>query len=264
MLQLQKNDKISIIYKIVILGFGLSVIYHYILGAYLGYDFPYNTFLFTPNDKFADFTNVIKVIKNLNPYDTNYLCSGYPPLAYIFAFPFSLIPIKISLIVFFLLFVSIFVVYFLHQKPSQVELFKAVTIVLFSYPFLFCFDRANFEILVFLFVVLFIFYLRKDKMIISSIFLSFAISIKLFPAVFLILFFSKKNYKYLILILVACIVETTLSLYMFKGSPISNINGLIFWWGKVRESHIIGDGGLGFGYSIFAIVNTIVFVCGCF
>lgn len=255
----QKKEKISIVFIIVILGFGLSVIYHYILGAYLGYGFPYNTFLFNPADKFADFTNIVRMAKNLNPY-----YSGswplYFPFGFISAFLLSLIPVKISLVAFFLLFISIFVVYFLHQKPSQIELFKGVTIVLFSYPFLFCFDRANFEMLVFLFVVLFVFYLRKDKMIISSIFLSFAISIKLFPAVFLILFFSKKNYKYLILILVACIVETILSLYMVKGSPISNINDLIFWLGKYRESYIIGNGGLGFGHSIFGIVKTILFV----
>ena len=77
---------------IVMLGFVLSVFKHYILGAYAHLSYPYNTFLFTPDDRFNDFFNMLRACKDNNPYLTSYwLKSVYFPAANTFFYVFGLI-----------------------------------------------------------------------------------------------------------------------------------------------------------------------------
>lgn len=47
--------KLKLITFIGIVGFNIVVFYHYILGMYLNFPWPHNSFLFTPDDRFMNF-----------------------------------------------------------------------------------------------------------------------------------------------------------------------------------------------------------------
>jgi hypothetical protein len=58
---MSKEEKIRIFVLIILTGFIVSVVYHYVLGAYFLKGYPANSFLFTPLDKLNDFFNVYAV-----------------------------------------------------------------------------------------------------------------------------------------------------------------------------------------------------------
>lgn len=71
-------------------------------------------------------------------------------------------------------------------------------LILFSSPFLFCFDRANSVILTLISLALFVAYrddINKEKKFLSYIFLSISAGIKISPALFGILLIREKKYK---------------------------------------------------------------------
>ncbi len=54
------DKKIDLLCLIIVIGFFSAVAFHYYMGSYLGRSYPYNTFLFSPNDHFNDFFNVLR------------------------------------------------------------------------------------------------------------------------------------------------------------------------------------------------------------
>ncbi len=65
---MSKEEKIYTLALIVLVGFFVAVLFHYIQRVYLGKGYPYNTFLFHPEVRFSDFYNVVFSNKDLNPY----------------------------------------------------------------------------------------------------------------------------------------------------------------------------------------------------
>ncbi len=63
-----RSKKIYFLSVIVLVGLGLSVVYHYYYGVIKGLPYPYTTFLFLPSVRFSDFSSVIKDSQTLNPY----------------------------------------------------------------------------------------------------------------------------------------------------------------------------------------------------
>ena len=55
--------------NIILFGFVAAVIFHYIFGAYLKLGYPFNTFLFSQDDKFNDFFHPLSAAALKNPYD---------------------------------------------------------------------------------------------------------------------------------------------------------------------------------------------------
>ena len=100
------QEKINLISTILVVGFTLAVFYHYIEGMYHRQGYPFNTFLFIPQDRFMDFFNNFNI--SLNPYSQDIL-GAYFPVSYIilglfFRFPSDLL---------FAFIIGFFVLYFL-------------------------------------------------------------------------------------------------------------------------------------------------------
>lgn len=51
----QSQIRTEILVSIITLGFIIALFFKYVQGAYLHMDFPFNTFLFAPDDRFRDF-----------------------------------------------------------------------------------------------------------------------------------------------------------------------------------------------------------------
>jgi putative copper resistance protein D len=100
------------------------------------------------------------------------------------------------------LFLAIFVagmIFFCAQflrTENRIDYVRNVFVFAFlTYPFLFNIDRSNFECLLFVHQALFIYFYTRKKYLLSSIFLSFAVAMKAYPVIFLLLFIADKKFK---------------------------------------------------------------------
>lgn len=257
---MKKLQKIDIISIIIIAGFSLAVFYHYVLGTYLGLSYPFNTFLFRPDDKFMDFYNMLA-----SPYVNGKLLITQFPFGQRLAQAFTILPANVGLTVFIAIFLTFFlyVNYLNLNTDIKEQTIKNVFVFSFmTYPFLMVVDRANFEAFVFIFLYLFIFFYRKQKTIFSIIFLSFAISMKLFPAVFLVLLFSDKKYKEAIYTVLLVMIISLCGYLSYDGGLMQNIGDHLTQLNFYSRMYAIGNDGLFFGNSLWGLVKLIVIGIG--
>ena len=111
-----KTEKILVLSSIVLVGFTAAVIFHYILGFYLGLGGPYNSFLFGADYAFCDFVELVPLAKGLAPYHTTSAWIGYFPLTYILLFPLALIKNKY---IAYLIFASMFMIFLVFTNFSH-------------------------------------------------------------------------------------------------------------------------------------------------
>lgn len=264
---MEKDSKINLISAIILVGFALAVFFHYVMGAYLHHSYPYNTFLFAPHGRFSDFFDSIRHASQLNPYfvESKLEPAVYFPFAYLFLYLIFLIgkTFTFSLIISIFL-LALFLVYFNYkflktENSEKISLFKNIFIFSFlSYPFLFVIDRGNIESFVFIFIALFFyFYLKKDYMK-GIIFLSFAIAMKMYPGIFLLLFLKDKKYREIAYAVFLTFALTFTSLLIFKGSLYSNIHGMFSGLNYFKNAYIIGSMGTNYNSSLFGIIKICV------
>ena len=76
--QMDKETKIRNIVAIILIGFVASLFFHYLKGVYLNLPYPHNTFLFRPDDKFADFFVLYDIMEYRSPYIGDHLSAQFP------------------------------------------------------------------------------------------------------------------------------------------------------------------------------------------
>jgi len=225
-LHLEKKAKVLILCFIVVMGFGIGVALNYFRGAYDNLPYPYNTFLLIPSGKFSDYYDVLRDGHSLSPY-LEFKSAQYPFLAFLGYLLSSLsIPFEV-----FILFVSgLFLLFSIHylRIGTWIESVTPIFVIPFlSYPFLFTVERGNFEILLFVLLLAFIFFFTRKQYLVSALILSFAIAMKVYPAVMLILFIPEKKYREMIISVVSTILITLICLLLFKGGLIPNLTFLL-------------------------------------
>ncbi len=255
-----KIEKLKLIVFIGIVGFISAVIYHYVLGFYLNFPWPYNSFLFTPEDKFMDFYHTWimgrDILAGNNPY-VNEFPFVYFPFAAFAILPFSFGSWHTGLIIFSLLIISVFG-WFLYQGIKGFEnynlLEKAGCVILLaitSYPLLFVLDRGNVEGLLFIFLCFFIYFYKKGRFLLSIIPLALAISMKLYPLVFVVLLISDRRYKETIFCVLLSLGVTLSSLLLMKGNIFFSVTEFmkdLLWF---KNGYIIGNSGANYNHSLF-------------
>ena len=224
---LDLKAKLITLSTMILLGLGLSVGYHYYYGVIKGFPYPYTTFLFSPLARFTDFISVMRDSYTLNPYEGSK--SAQYPFLIIMGYLFSLV-LRHSYDIFFILVSGVFLLLgfiILKGQKWYTNVIPVLIISLLNYPFLFVMDRGNFEALVFIFVLIWLYFYINQHYLISAIFLALAISMKIYPAVLLVLFFSVRKYRELAVSLGCTVVITIFSLMFFKGGFLPNINFLL-------------------------------------
>ena len=226
-----KKSKIYSITLIILLGFCASVAFHYYQGSVLKKPYPYNTFLFSPADRFADFYVLPSINSGLNPYLRKTPSAQYP-LVNVLGYLFSLIPRGYSFLLFAFVTSTIFfyLVYLIIwglENPLPSKFLLMLPIVFLTYPFLFTMDRGNIEILLFVFLLLFLFFFKQRRTVLSALFLSFAIAMKAFPVVLILLYVPQKKYREIIFSIGIAASLTLGSLVLFKGGIYANIEFLM-------------------------------------
>lgn len=255
------HNKSAMLAFIIMLGFVLSVLKHYILGAYAHLTYPYNTFLFTPNDRFNDFFNMIRASKDNNPYLTSYwLKSVYFPAANTFFYIFGLIRNEwASLGTYICVFLGVYLSYIkknLFPLNSLDSIRDCIIIACLTYPVLFSLDRANLDMYLFLFILEFVVLFQKKRFILSSLLLSLAIAMKLYPGVFIFLFIKEKKYKEIVITIAATLCISVLSLTSYQGSFSENLQGMFSVLQGYNQSYS-GAHGLQHNVSYYGVLKLI-------
>lgn len=241
---MDKTKKIVLLSNIILVGFFLAVVYHYVLGTYLNLGFPSNTFLFAPEFHFNDFTGILPKIKTLQPYSLPADWQNYFPLAFIFILPFAYFK---SLVLAYLIFAGGFLAFFVYfnyknftcEKLSKIQNLQNIFILsILSYPLLYLVDRGNLDMLIFVFFTMFVYLFKKEKYILSAVFLAIINAMKPFGILFPVLFLFKKRYKEFFLSLGLTFLFILGGFLFFKGNILNQIIILIQSWSSAAQDFI--------------------------
>ena len=254
------NNRV-IVYSVIVLA-GLFVFAVYALaGSHLwGLEYPVNSFLFLPEDRFMDFFHINALASGGRPYQDG---SSYPPFALFCAMLISkLIPgsealdpfsvrdadsrgmLVMNLLYFFCVAVigSVLAVRFLRYQNAKSDLVKKdgnilknkilpVTLLLgsvvFSAPMIYAYDRGNYLILCILFLFLFAFLYQKYP-VLSALSLAVASALKIYPVILFLLFLLDRKWKPLFAGVFSGGIATFLTFFCFEGTLIEN--GKHFVW----------------------------------
>lgn len=245
---MKKSDKILLLSSMVLVGFILSIVAHYVLNVYFKFpDNAFGNFVWPVKAHFDDFNEIVLFIKNsyLNP--TDYILNMYlkhSPFLFILFFPLALIPNTyfayfIFACIFLIYFTSFNIRYFKCNNFIKSQNFQNIFILTFlSYPVLFLLDKGNFNILIFMFFIAFICSYRLRNYYLSAFFLALINIIQPYFIVFSLLFlFKKKFVPFLLNILLSILLflsgffvlnnDLTTSLISFKYIIIYQITEII-------------------------------------
>ena len=157
--------------------------------------YPNVTFLFDPFFRFSDFYDVAEFAqRGLNVYANG--GPNYFPFFMLLLMPLKYIPIQAGLWGISLLFVGFYA--WLANKLMPAMPHKLAWVTVFtacSFPLLFALNRGNVEMLLFIVCGLFIYCYQKGYLKTAGFLLAAAINMKLYPAVFLVLFAADKKYR---------------------------------------------------------------------
>lgn len=262
---LNRKQKILVISIIITIGFISALIYNFIyMGFFLHKDYPFNTFLFIPADRFNDFIYHYKDLLSKNEFIKYPLDLSNPPFPYLlFSLFFLIKPINFAIYAYTSVFIFFFFFFNLYQLKSKDKLFNLINAGIWtflSYPFLFLIDRGNLEIFNFIFLYFFILFINKKNYLLSTIFLAACISLKTYPFVLLILFLLYKKYRYILFTFFSIIFLNLFSfLFLLINSaiPLISIDSLFKAGSNYNEGYVFGSSGLLYSHSLFNIFKVV-------
>ena len=183
------GPRLAIAAVLVTFGTWAAVVFHFVMGQYLGRPYPWSTFLYAPSDHFAYFYNVYDQARSFHPGESAVVV--YSPLLHAFVTVLTLIPagVGLALIVAIFLATLFAVLWFVAARgvrDAVSRLQQVVVLTLLAYPVLFAIDRGNLEMVVFVLLAAF-FYLyccRRSRW--AWVPLALAISLKHYWATLLV------------------------------------------------------------------------------
>jgi hypothetical protein len=254
-----KIGKTDIIGSVILFGFTAAVIFHYILSAYRHFGYPFDTFLFVPADRFNDFFHMYRVNTDLNPYFGDYpIKSNYYPFANIVFYAFSFLPPYPSLFAFTGLFVLPLVIFSFRSIDGENRTRRLTNTFIFSllsYPVLYTVDRGNLEGLLCIMLLLFVYFLRKQKITVGCVFLSLAIALKGYPALFLVLLLSERRYKETAATAMTALAVSAVSLLMLEGGFLDNLRFILHGFELGNVQAFASNNYVFAGVSLFSLAK---------
>jgi len=273
-----KKQKISLLTIIVLTGFVVAVIYHYILGQFLHLDFPFNTFLYDPHRRFDDFTGMQKALSFgiFDPFVNNNANGGwlaYYPFGILIPFLFRQINnVFLALILFLLISITYYSIYnfkniqkCFESNQKKIMLRSFFIIFFLSYPFLIWLDRANLESFIFIFISLSIVLFQKKKYLSSALVLSMPIAMKAYPFILLALFLKEKKFKETFYCIISVLLLTLISLLLMKGNMLTNLSYINTNINNILKVFCINNLGFCWSTPFLSVIKFIIYqINGCY
>lgn len=233
---MDKTRKIFLLSNIVLIGFFIAIIFHY-LCASLG-DLPnfYSTFLLHskyPEWVFGDFMWILDASKNLSPFNVGNDVVNYFPLVYFLMFPLTLIKHRLVALLFVILTFLTFFIYeniknFQCENLTNLQNFQNIFILTtMTYPFLYLLERGNLDMIILIFMTAFVYLFKSKKFLLSAFFMAIINAIKPFTIIFLILFLCEKKYKELFYCVLLSFLLIVAGFVFLNGDFWSQIQGLL-------------------------------------
>jgi len=261
---MDKQTKLDLITTVMIAGFGVAIIYHYIVGKYLGLSYPHDAFLFTPDDKFRDFLNMLDYRSFFSWLFKNDAAANaiFPVMGWLIS-PFSAIKNHNTSLTIFLgisiTFITLTTWYQIKGKSVTINIRYLFVLTFMSFPVLFLLDRANFEIFVYIFLFGFVFFYVNNWYYLSVLMLSLAICLKIFPAVFLVLFVSDKKYVEALLTVLLTMGLTVIPLSLSTFGLERSLAAIASNLDSYNKLYALKDMGLDFGHSAFGLLKVLLY-----
>jgi hypothetical protein len=250
----------------------IALLFVAVRGLALHQGYPFNTFLLPASYRFSDFTVYDPRFAVWGQGDRFFSTPGfkfdYPApmlLGQLAYYKLSSAPLYtyLATVILFAVTGGILVAMAI-PKDSRVRLLAvaaAVCTACFSYPLFFLLDRANTEGLVWIVssIGLVSFAVRRYRW--SAVFLALAASMKIFPAVLLLLFLAKKRYRDFGLALAGVAVFSWGSLWLAGPTTARAAEGILDGLAYLRQVQIFDykPVEVSFDHSLFALVKQVCF-----
>lgn len=232
---------------LMVTGFFLAVVSHYVQGVYRRKPYPDNTFLFRPDDGefpgsqdvvgvhgFGDLFFTWRLSGDPSPYldlgQGAFLSSNYLPFTHLLLRPFTWLPYTLVLVL-FLISLSVAVVGLLAAQLSYLDLplrlLAAGVLGLLNYPVLLMLDRGNVEGLILLFLAAAILLARREAWVISAVLIGAAAAMKGYPVLFVLVLLGARRYRDSVIAVGTAGLLTLLSLLSFSGGLVNNVEAML-------------------------------------
>jgi len=281
------NKNINSFLKIYLYLFLANILYNTICNYY-GLGFPWNYFLYSPDDRFADFFKYAADFPNFKishqlmsiSYVSNYLLDNEymkdlmiyhtPPFSFFFFTQISYLSNIVNIFYLYFFFMALLIVGSLYIINKMIKNKKIIIIFLFLYPLVFAFDRGHIlSFLSFYFILLYVFliYVYQDVKK-GLLFLTLALCIRpnFFPLLFFIFTIQsiciKSFFKAVFQVALYVFSISTFLFFiinMFTDLEYSIIN-IIQSLDLYHKIMIIEYGGLRYGTSIYLILTKFLSV----
>lgn len=205
-------EPISLTALIVLVGTFAAIVFHYVAGAYLGLGYPWDTFLYAPNDRFMDFVNMHELARTYGTGGEHTLI--YSPAMHFAVRVLALAPAAAGLALISAAFVAaVTATAFAATARLRVPLLRwlhTAVLALLGYPVLFALDRGNLEVAVFVLLALwaYLHYVKRSRW--AWVVLGAAIACKYYAVTLLILPLLDRRYRDAALAVVTAVAATVL------------------------------------------------------
>ena len=146
---------------------------------------------------YKDFTDTMDASDT--PYSSLGLGKNYFPMIYVVMRILSFFNVSSILIYFisFIAFTITLIVFYLYILKNKIKNSFLATLIMgfFIYPMWFLFQRANVEYFVLVALIVFIVQFKRERYYWAAFALAIAVGMKLYPALFALLFLKRKQYK---------------------------------------------------------------------
>lgn len=223
----------------------------------------WNSWLFSQYPRFNDFFQVFEILKSRIPYGVR--AGSYPPFGYWLLLPVSWLHEYAALYIFLAMcigFIGFWIWRNFASTFSAPQRLAIMAIGLLSLPVTFGVDRANIDLAIFAMAAIGIEALRQDLNYSGSMFLGIAAAAKVFPGMYLLSLFRKRNGRYLLFGVVVALVVTAASFLGLEGTLVQNVQG--FLRGQISLQHQLGavQPSTYYNTSIFACLQAIALAIG--
>jgi hypothetical protein len=257
------KQKVVFIGVIVMTGFLISLLWHFIMSAVLKLGYPWSTFLFRPEDRFMDFFNSVEMGRSgyVHP---NLVVSSQPFFLLVFRL-LSFLPSGLT----FVLYTAVFITSFfcllsvnlpLSVKQRGLRIFGLIGIGLCSFPFFIAIDRSHADNYTFLLIWLCVdFYLRKKKYW-AAFFLGLALALKPQSFFFVALFLIDGNILPSIVSVSIMGLFNVFAMAFIPGNYMDNFRLLQQSLATYNEIYIVGSDSAIFNTSIFGALKIPIYL----
>ena len=191
--------------------------------------YPWTSFCYLPSEAFSDFYDSYRHAANRNPYNPEggAAANWYPPFCFTALYPLTLLPpfaafsLVTGVTVTFLL---LFTWRMLPISDTWTRVLAAFALTFLTYPVLMVLDRGNLDGLLFALMGLFVWAYQKGHYRSGVVLLAVASAVKIFPALFVLLYLADRRYRQAALMLALTALLTLVGMAWLDGGVVQTLD----------------------------------------